>query len=163
LIDTQVGAYLSTGGAWTNSSDRELKAALRPVDTALVLEGVANLDITTWSYTSEGGGVRHMGPMAQDFHAQFGLGSDETSIATLDSDGVALASIQALYQKVQDLDTRVISQEERIAELEAQMEAQAAERSRPLPTGPLPMGLGVLALGVLSAAATARVGKGRER
>jgi peptidoglycan hydrolase CwlO-like protein len=42
--------------------------------------------------------------MAQDFHAAFGTGGDDDKhIATVDSDGVALAAIQALNRKVDDL------------------------------------------------------------
>ena len=44
----------------------------------------------------------HMGPMAQDFHAAFGLGTDDKHIATVDADGVALAAIQGLNQKLTD-------------------------------------------------------------
>jgi hypothetical protein len=39
--------------------------------------------------------------MAQDFHAAFGLGTDERHIATVDADGVALAAIQGLNQKLE--------------------------------------------------------------
>ncbi len=41
--------------------------------------------------------MRHLGPTAEDFYAAFGLGSD-AGIGTVDADGVALATIQALYQ-----------------------------------------------------------------
>jgi molecular chaperone GrpE (heat shock protein) len=40
--------------------------------------------------------------MGQDFHAAFGLGTDDKHIATVDADGVALAAIQALNQKVEE-------------------------------------------------------------
>lgn len=39
--------------------------------------------------------------MAQDFHAAFGLGSDDKGISTVDADGVALAAIQGLNSKVE--------------------------------------------------------------
>jgi hypothetical protein len=38
--------------------------------------------------------------MAQDFKAAFGLGNDDRSIGTVDSEGVALAAIQGLNQKL---------------------------------------------------------------
>ncbi len=38
--------------------------------------------------------VRHVGPMAQDFHAAFGLGDSDKSIGMQDIEGVALAAIQ---------------------------------------------------------------------
>ena len=39
--------------------------------------------------------------MAQDFRAAFGLGTDDKHIATVDADGVALAAIQGLNQKLE--------------------------------------------------------------
>lgn len=96
LIWMSNGAHLTTGGAWTNASDRNLKTGFEPVDPHSVLAKVAALPITTWSYKSENSDVRHLGPMAQDFHAAFGLGGDDRSITTVDATGVALAAIQAL-------------------------------------------------------------------
>ena len=42
------------------------------------------------------------GPMAQDFHAPFGLGADDKAIGTVDEGGVALAAIQGLNQKFEE-------------------------------------------------------------
>ena len=53
-----------------------------------LLSRVARLPISKWSYKVEDGSVRHIGPMAQDFAAAFGLGSDDRSIGTVDADGV---------------------------------------------------------------------------
>jgi Skp family chaperone for outer membrane proteins len=61
-----------------------------------------------------------MGPMAQDFHAAFGLGSDDKHIATVDADGVALAAIQGLNQKVESARRQT---ESRLQELEAENHA----------------------------------------
>src|SRR5262249_37620819 len=73
-----------------------------PVDPGAVLDGVTALPIETWSYLEDPTGTRHLGPMAQDFAATFGLGDDETRIYTIDGQGVALAAIQGLTQKVED-------------------------------------------------------------
>ena len=59
------------------------------------------MSVSSWSY-NDAAGVRHIGPMAEDFHASFGLGSTDKAIATVDSDGVALAAIQGLHQKLED-------------------------------------------------------------
>ena len=68
---------------------------------------------------------RHIGPMAQDFYAAFGLGQGETTIATVDADGVALAAIQALAKENEELKlenrelhTRNAAIEKRLARLE---------------------------------------------
>lgn len=42
-----------------------------------------------------------MGPIAEEFHALFGLGGDDHSISTVDIDGVALAAIQGLNAKLE--------------------------------------------------------------
>jgi hypothetical protein len=87
-------------GTWESLSDREAKENFRPVDTCDVLEKVAALPLMTWNYRAQDSAVPHLGPVAQDFHAAFGLGSDNQHIATVDADGVALAAIQGLNQKL---------------------------------------------------------------
>ena len=91
-----VGVTLAPGsGAWASASDRAMKTNVARVDDAEVLDKVASLPISTWSYVSERG-VRHVGPMAQDFYAAFGVGEDNKHITSIDEDGVALAAIKAL-------------------------------------------------------------------
>jgi hypothetical protein len=68
-----------------------------------ILNLVADLPISTWRYQWEGPQVRHLGPMAQDWAATFGLGEDDTRIALVDANGVALVSVQALYRLIGDL------------------------------------------------------------
>ena len=97
---------LTTDGTWTAlafnaTSDREAKENFQPVDARAVLDQVANMPMTRWNYKAAAG-VSHIGPMAQDFHAAFGVGTDDKHIATVDADGVALAAIQGLNQKVEE-------------------------------------------------------------
>jgi hypothetical protein len=96
MIATSTGAYLSSGGTWTNASDVNLKSGFEPVSGEDVLARLRRIPIRSWTYKADRGSVRHMGPTAQDFHAAFGLGADEVSIATVDADGVALAGVSAL-------------------------------------------------------------------
>jgi hypothetical protein len=112
-IATSTGAYLSTGGAWTNASDRNQKENFAPVDARDILARVAALPVTQWSYRSEPG-VRRIGPVAQDFHAAFGLGSNDTTIATGDESGVALAAIQGLHQLMKEKDRNIEAQQRAI-------------------------------------------------
>lgn len=116
FINTSTGAFLSSGGSWTNASSRELKTDFRPVDPIDVLGDVLDLDITTWSYLGSEK-TTHMGPVAEDFHAIFKLGDDDRSISTVDAAGVALAAIQGLHSRL------VIERSELRAEL-------AEERAR---------------------------------
>jgi hypothetical protein len=68
------GVRLPPGsGAWRNLSDRNLKTGVARLDGARVLAKLDALPVSEWSYTSERG-VRHVGPMAQDFYAAFGVG-----------------------------------------------------------------------------------------
>jgi hypothetical protein len=82
-------------------SDRSLKRDIKPVDEQAVLESVARMPVSTWSYKSDEPSVRHLGPMAQDFHAAFGLGSTDRAYDPIDAHGVELAAIKALYERVQ--------------------------------------------------------------
>jgi hypothetical protein len=92
-----VGAQLAPGsGTWASASDRNLKTDVARIDDAAVLDKVAKLPIERWSYKSERG-VRHVGPMAQDFYAAFRVGEDDKHITSIDEDGVALAAIKALH------------------------------------------------------------------
>ncbi len=128
-IDTYTGAYLSSGGVWIDSSDRNLKENFEPVDPAEVLEGVAQLPITTWNYKAEDDSIRHLGPVAQDFYATFGLGADDRHIAPLDSSGVALAAVQGLYQQNRELQGENEALRARLADQQAQIEALQQENA----------------------------------
>ncbi|HEX3467368.1 MAG TPA: tail fiber domain-containing protein [Candidatus Elarobacter sp.] len=95
-----VGASLAAGsGTWASLSDRNAKTGIVPVDDASVLDKIDALPISRWSYKSERG-VRHVGPMAQDFYAAFKVGEDDRHITSIDEDGVALAGIKALHARV---------------------------------------------------------------
>ena len=85
--------------AFVNTSDRNAKENFAPVSSPDVLARVAALPISTWNFKDLHDG-RHMGPTAQDFYAAFELGGSDTTITTIDPDGVALAAIQGLNQKL---------------------------------------------------------------
>jgi trimeric autotransporter adhesin len=113
----QVANATCDGTTWNNASDRNLKDGFAPVDLQKILAAVAALPIRSWHYTNDPA-TRHVGPTAQDFHAAFGLGADEKRIATVDADGVALAAIQGLNEKLKaELDAK----EARISELEKRL------------------------------------------
>jgi hypothetical protein len=81
-------------------SDRAAKMDFAAIDVGTVLYKVLALPLSEWSYRSAPT-QRHIGPVAQDFHAAFGLGGDDKSISTVDADGVALAAIQGLNAKLE--------------------------------------------------------------
>ena len=86
-----------------NPSDKNMKQDFADVDRRAILERVASLPISTWSYKDEPNRPRHIGPMAQDFKQTFDVGADDKSIFQIDADGVAFAAIQALDAEVKRL------------------------------------------------------------
>ena len=90
-----------TAMAFNTSSDRNLKEHLGAVSPREILDQVASLPIWRWNFKADAG-TPHIGPMAQDFYAAFNVGSDDRHIATVDADGVALAAIQGLNQKLEE-------------------------------------------------------------
>ena len=111
ILDEQVHAgteytFTNTGnltiaGVLTQGSSRELKTDLSSLDPTDVLARVSTLPVSSWSYKTETA-VRHVGPMAEDFHHAFGLGADDKHIAPGDQAGVALLAVQGLNQILQN-------------------------------------------------------------
>ena len=86
------------------------------------------LPVTRWNFKVDNADVKHMGPAAQDFYEQFGLGDDNLHIASLDSSGVALAAIQGLCRVGQEKDARIAELEARLAALESKVKQLIATR-----------------------------------
>ncbi|MFG2226590.1 tail fiber domain-containing protein [Streptomyces sp. NPDC048644] len=82
-------------------------APVGAVNGYAVLETVAALPVSTWRYLWEPEDVRHLGPMAQDWHAAFGFNQDDTKIPVVDGLGVALVCVQALHRRVEELTAEV--------------------------------------------------------
>ena len=123
---------LTVTGTVTPSSDRNVKENFETVDHDAILERLLGLDITSWNYINDDDSVRHLGPMAQDFFASFGLGATDKGISVTDSAGVTFAAIQALHadleaknQEVSDVKARNQDLEERVAQLERLIEGIA--------------------------------------
>jgi hypothetical protein len=117
---------VATRGAIFSGSDRNIKTNFTSIDPSEILTKVLALPVTGWSYKDDPG-ANHIGPVAQDFYAAFGLGTDDKFIATVDADGVSLAAIKGLNQKVEETDSElralVREQQEQIKALQTQMEA----------------------------------------
>jgi endosialidase-like protein len=106
-------------------SDRNLKESFAPVDPRVVLAAVVALPIERWSYKGET--ARHLGPMAQDFAAAFGLGADDRHILPLDAGGVALAAIQGLHGLAQAQEARLETLERELTALRRETAALRVE------------------------------------
>jgi len=113
------GVLLHPGsGAWSMLSDREYKRDIRPVDPHQILTQLSQIPVTTWHYQGQDAMIRHIGPMAGDFHQIFGFGEDNHTISSVDADGVALAGVQGSYQLIQEQQSQMKDLEGRITRLE---------------------------------------------
>jgi len=109
-----MGVELAPGGSgWSVVSDRHAKTAIEPADPINVLNRVVELEVSEYSYKSQDESIRHMGPMAQDFHPLFGLGEDKLRVSAMNLAGIALAAIQGLNAERQ-------ADVQRLAEVEAE-------------------------------------------
>ncbi len=110
---------VTVNGTFNNQSDRSAKQHFAQVSPAQILDKVARLPISEWSY-KEDVATRHVGPVAQDFYSIFNIGTDDKHIAPMDEGGVALAAIQGLNQKMNEKD-------QKLQEQDVQIEKQASE------------------------------------
>ena len=130
------GVFLApNSGAWASLSDSNAKTKVTAVDPRRILSKLAAMPVTQWEYKSDPDRRRYIGPMAQDFHAAFGLGYDDKSISTLDSDGVMYAAIQGLVEELKERDTAMAARDKKIDELNAKLKS-FEERLRSLPPAP---------------------------
>ena len=132
------GVTLAAGsGTWVSVSDSTKKTNFSIISSEDVLSKLTAIPVKKWSYisqTPEGSiqldkvtgkriqwydkPVYHIGPMAQDFYAAFGLGIDDTGIASVDLDGVNMVAIQALAKENEEMRSLIIDLRTRVNELE---------------------------------------------
>ena len=113
------GGNMTIGGTLTQGSSREIKHNIEKVNDMDILAKVDALDIAKWSYNHHAG-VRHMGPMAEDFYEAFQLGETNKGISSVDTAGVALAAIKALNRKL-------TTKDQEIEQLRSEINAMKAE------------------------------------
>jgi hypothetical protein len=124
-LDRSTGSYLSAGGnSWNQVSDSMTKENFRPVDRKTLLERLAQMRVRDYNLKTQDPSIRHIGPVAQDFHNAFGFGESNTAINMEDADGVLLAAVQALYEQNQQLFDQ---NRQMMAELEA-LKAELAKQ-----------------------------------
>ena len=140
------GVFFETGGRglWVDDApmasqafvlqyvgDPNAKENFAAVDGKDVLNKVLALPMTSWNYKDKDKAVRHLGPMAQDFHAAFGLnGEDDKHIAIVDEGGVALAAIQGLNQKLQDESKAKDAEIEQLKQSVAELKVMVSQLAR---------------------------------
>ena len=100
-FDLRANGNLIIRGTLSQSSDKNMKTAFRDVSDRDVLSKVVAMPVQTWQFKHDDADLRHLGPTAQDFHAAFGLGENEKTIAPVDGIGVALVAIKALNEELE--------------------------------------------------------------
>jgi trimeric autotransporter adhesin len=129
--NANTGCDLLAGtGTWSCSSSRTIKDDFAAVNGEDVLLRLRGTPVSTWRYLGEGREVRHLGPVAEDFHAAFGLGAASTSIGLGDIDGVNFAAAQALEARTASLRGELEAVRAELAEARrrlAEMEARLAK------------------------------------
>lgn len=113
------GAFVSNGGTWTNGSSRTFKEGFTHIDPGAILDKLIALPISAWQYKNDAAEGTHLGPVAEDFKAAFGLGSNERYIATVDEEGIALAAIQGLNARLQ---TQITEKDSEIDDLRGELD-----------------------------------------
>ncbi|HEX6096944.1 MAG TPA: tail fiber domain-containing protein [Thermoanaerobaculia bacterium] len=117
------GVTLAAGsGSWSSLSDRNMKENFAAVDGEDILQRLRSIPVSTWNYKTQDARVRHLGPMAQDFHAAFGVGEDSRRISGVDIDGVLLAAAQALEARTAMQQQRIDALQQENAELRERLE-----------------------------------------
>ena len=118
------GVKLEEGeSSWGSISDRNAKMAIEPAGGRGVLARIVDMPISEFSYKAQDESIRHMGPMAQDFHRLFGLGSNERRITPMNLAGISLAAIQGLHEVIEEQEQTIAAQAAEMEALEARLDA----------------------------------------
>jgi trimeric autotransporter adhesin len=113
-------AKLTTGGVWTNASDKKLKDNFQKQTGKTILDKVNQLDIERWHYIADKEPVTHIGPVAQDFYNLFKVG-DDTTISTIDPAGIALLAIQELSAQNDSLKQNNAGMQKQLSDQQSQI------------------------------------------
>lgn len=116
-IDSITGNMRISGTSYLTGSSRALKENFEPVDGVEILERLVAMPMSSWSAKLDPDGQRHIGPIAEEWWATFGLGPGDKSVSLTDVGGVALAAIQGLNQELELRDEKIARLETELDEL----------------------------------------------
>ena len=98
------GVQLFPGaGSWSSLSDSSKKQNIKKLPISSALSKINNINVYEWNYKSQDTSVKHVGPMAQDFHKAFGLGNSNLAITSVDMDGVILLGVQGVNNRLDSM------------------------------------------------------------
>lgn len=93
-----LGSLAGIGAALYMNSSKDVKEDKRPTSGAL--DAVMSMPVEEWRYKQgKGDGERHIGPYAEDFQRQTGMG-DGKSINVIDAIGINMRATQELAEEV---------------------------------------------------------------
>jgi hypothetical protein len=123
------GAYLTSGGTWTNGSSRTFKENFQKLESQELLRKISSMPVEAWQYKNTD--ERHIGPVSEDFVSAFNVGTvaadgsrDNKYLSPGDVAGVALAGVKELIRENEELKQMIGELNRKIAELE---KAQASK------------------------------------
>jgi hypothetical protein len=126
-VSGNTGCDLAAGsGTFSCSSSRTIKTAFEAIDAQSLLAGIRALPLSTWAYIEDTTGTRHLGPVAEDFFAQFGLGEGPSSIGAQDLASLGLVGVQALAERDEAHARELAALSERNAQLQAELQQSQA-------------------------------------
>lgn len=119
-VSINANGNMTIGGTqYLTGSSRSIKENFAEVDGRDILRRLAAMPLTSWNAIGDPA-QRHIGPIAEDWWATFGLGPDDKHVGMTDLGGVALAAIKGLSEEVEERDARLQAQDERLRVLERQ-------------------------------------------
>jgi len=90
-------------------SDKNMKEDRAPVSDDAALEGIRKTPVESWRYKSDSpaadGGQKHIGPMAQDVHKNFGdkVAPGGKMVDLISEVGIVMSAVRALDKKVDQI------------------------------------------------------------
>ena len=104
-VDTASGAYLSTGGVWTNSSSRERKENIAGLSAEAALATLEKLEPVQFNYKNDQRET-HIGFIAEDVPALVAT-SDRKGMSTMDIVAVLTKVVQTQQAQIRELEARL--------------------------------------------------------
>ena len=104
-LEMASGAYVSTGGVWTNSSSRSRKENIASLDIEDALAALMQLEPVQFNYRSDES-ERYVGFIAEDVPSLV-ANNDRVSISPMDIVAVLTRVIQAQQARIEELERRI--------------------------------------------------------
>jgi hypothetical protein len=109
--------------SWTCASSRDVKEDFKAVDAEFVLSRIRRMPVSTYSYIGDSAGLRHLGPVAEDFYEAFSLGDSNKSINAQNMAGVSLAAVKGLEARTAQLQAENDALKKQLTEQQATVAA----------------------------------------